>query len=160
MVDVVALLEYCQELRHRYFDTLSDLSWEDVITDRGASFGSLRNIFLHCVEVLDLYGRLLRGETRFTRYNYDDFNSMEQINDKLVAVESKVNRYLSTVTPDELSRSVERKRRVGPSTIATVEDHLFNVFQEEIHHFGEFIALLWQMGVTPPHLGWTRYIAR
>lgn len=160
MIDVVRLLEYSQELRHRYFDTLSDLSWEDVVTDRGASFGSIRNIFLHCVEVLDGYEHFLQGETGFTRYNYDDYDSMEQINDKLTDVESKVNRYLSTVTPKELSRIVERKRRVGPSTIATVEDHLLNVFQEEIHHFGEFIALLWQMGVTPPHMGWTRYITR
>jgi len=50
MIDDVRLLEYSQELRHRYFDTLRNLSWEEVVTDRGASFGSLRNIFLHCVD--------------------------------------------------------------------------------------------------------------
>jgi uncharacterized damage-inducible protein DinB len=28
------------------------------------------------------------------------------------------------------------------------------VFEEEVHHRGEFIALLWQMGIEPPMMSW------
>jgi uncharacterized damage-inducible protein DinB len=28
------------------------------------------------------------------------------------------------------------------------------MFEEEIHHRGELNALLWQMGIDPPAMGW------
>jgi len=36
----------------------------------------------------------------------------------------------------------------------TAEDVLIHVFEEEVHHRGELIVLLWQMGVEPPLMGW------
>jgi len=36
----------------------------------------------------------------------------------------------------------------------TAEDILIHMFEEEVHHRGELIALLWQMGVEPPSMGW------
>jgi len=38
------------------------------------------------------------------------------------------------------------------------EDTMIDIFQEETHHQGEFIALLWQMEIEPPHMGWGKYI--
>ena len=75
-------------------------------------------------------------------------------------METVVNQYLSKVTPEELSRRLERKFRDGTTVSMTVEDMLIDIFQEEIHHIGEFIALLWQMEIEPPHVGWARYINR
>ena len=73
-------------------------------------------------------------------------------------VESKFDVYLPTITIDELSRKIMRTHRSGATTTSTVEDYLVHFFQEEMHHRGEFIALLWQMGVTPPHVGWIQYV--
>jgi uncharacterized damage-inducible protein DinB len=36
----------------------------------------------------------------------------------------------------------------------TTEDVLIHVVEEEIHHRGELIALLWQIGIEPPLMGW------
>jgi uncharacterized damage-inducible protein DinB len=36
----------------------------------------------------------------------------------------------------------------------TAEDVLIHIFEEEVHHRGELIGLLWQMGVEPPLMGW------
>jgi uncharacterized damage-inducible protein DinB len=36
----------------------------------------------------------------------------------------------------------------------TVEEILVHVFEEEIHHRGELIALFWQMGIEPPLIGY------
>ena len=158
MVEAVKLLEYSQYLRHRYLETLDKLPWEEVVKDRGASFNSLRNIYLHCITVLDRYiNNLLKGDT-FTRIDFDDYDNVEKIRNYLEQVESKANAYLGKVTPEELSRKIERKRRDGSTIIATVEDYLINTFQEETHHRGELIALLWQMDVNPPHMGWTQYL--
>ena len=76
----------------------------------------------------------------------------------LEEVESKANANLRKLTAEELSRRIERKRRDGTVVIATVEDYLIHLFQEETHHRGELLALLWQMNITPPHSGWIQYL--
>jgi len=58
----------------------------------------------------------------------------------------------------ELSRKISRTHKDGSITVHTVEDTLIHLFQEEIHHIGEFIALLWQMDISPPHDGWIDYL--
>lgn len=39
-----------------------------------------------------------------------------------------------------------------------VEQMLLDLFQEDTHHRGKFIALMWQMDVKPPHMGFTQYL--
>ena len=36
----------------------------------------------------------------------------------------------------------------------TAEDILVQVFEEEVHHRGELIVLLWQMEIEPPPMSW------
>ena len=159
MVNVIKLLEYSQELRHRYLDTFSKLPWEEFVKDRSASFGSLRNIYLHSVVCVDGFvNNILQGNPSFPRINNDDYDSIEKIREYVEQVESKANEYLSKITQEELSRKIELKRRDGSTSIVTVEDFLVNLFQEEMHHRGELMALLWQIDVSPPHMGWTQYL--
>jgi len=158
MIDIVKLLDYTQYLRHRYLQTFRELSWDEVVEDRGASFGSIKNIFLHCVEVLSIFNQILLGNQSITRINVDEYDTIEKVSEYMEQIEPNFNSYLAKLTPEELSRKVERKRRDGTISIANVEDTLIHVFEEEIHHFGEFIALLWQMDVTPPHAAYTQYV--
>ena len=159
MIDITRLMEYNQYLRHAYFDELKMLPWDELVKDKDASFGSLRNVFLHCIAVFDFANRLIQeNENTFTKIDYEDYDTVEKIQRYMERVESKFNTYLSRITSDELKRKITRTYRSGTTTTSTVEDYLFHFFQEETHHRGEFIALLWQMNVTPPHLGWIRYI--
>jgi uncharacterized damage-inducible protein DinB len=158
-MEAVKLLEYSQYLRRRYLETLGGLPWEEFVKDRGASYNSLRNIYLHCVATLDFYvNRLIQGDSTYSTINYDDYDNVQKINKYLEQVESKANKYLSKTTVGELSRKIERKRRDGTTIIVTVEDILIDFFQEETHHRGELMALLWQMDINPPHMGWTQYL--
>ena len=159
MMEAVKLLEYSQYLRHLYLEALGKLPWEEVVKDRDASFNSLRNIHLHCVSVLDFYvNHVIQGDANYPRMNYDDYDNMEKIKAYSKEVESKANAYLSRVTPTELPRKIERKQRDGSTFTVTVEDIMIDLFQEETHHRGELIALLWQMDISPPHAGWTQYL--
>jgi uncharacterized damage-inducible protein DinB len=156
---VIKLLEYSQFLRHSYLETFSKLSWDEFVKDRHASFGSLRDILLHCVEVLDRYvNHVIRGNAEPARIKFDDYDSMDKVKAYVDRVESSVNSYLSKVTPEELSRTLLRKFRDGTSIRVAVEDMLIDTFQEVTHHQGEFIAILWQMEIEPPHLGWGKYL--
>jgi uncharacterized damage-inducible protein DinB len=46
------------------------------------------------------------------------------------------------------------KNDAGETIEVTAEDILIHVFEEEVHHRGELIALLWQMDIEPPLMGW------
>jgi uncharacterized damage-inducible protein DinB len=158
-MNTLKLLEYSQFLRHKYLETLSKLSWEEVIKDRGASFPSLRDIYLHMVFVVDAYiNYILQGNPNYPSLNYNEYDSIEKITKYLEQVESKANAYLGKVTPEELARNIERKQKDGSTFLVPVEDILLDFFQEETHHRGELIALLWQMDVAPPHMGFIQYL--
>jgi len=157
----VKLMEYNQFLNRKYLETLSKLSWEEVIKDRSASFPSLRDIFLHVLAVTDGYINYVQtGTMNFPNLDFNEYGSIEKITTYLEQVETNVNAYLSKVTPEELSRDMELKRRDGSSLKVPVEQMLLDLFQEDTHHRGEFIALLWQLDVEPPHMGFTQFIAK
>ena len=137
------LLEYSQFLRHKYLETLSTLPWEDVVKDRGASFPSLRDTFLHMVFVVDAYINYgLQGNTNYPEVKYNEYDNIEKITKYLEDVESRANANLSKMTPEQLAKN---------------EIVLLDFFQEETHHRGELLALLWQMDVAPPHMGFIQY---
>jgi len=158
-MNTLKLLEYSQFLRHKYLETLSKLPWEEVVKDRGASFPSLKDIYLHMVFVVDAYiNYILQGNPNYPSVNYNEYDSIEKVTKYLEQVESKANAYLSKVTPEELAKNIERKQKDGSTFLVSVEDILLDLFQEETHHRGELIALLWQMDVTPPHKSFIYYL--
>src|SRR5450759_1718599 len=123
------------------------------------SFPSQRDIYLHIIFVVDAYiNYILQGNPNYPSLNYNEYDSIEKITKYLEQVESKTNAYLSKVTPEELEKNIERKKKDGSTFLATVEDMLLDFFQEETHHRGELIALLWQMDVAPPHMGFVQYL--
>ena len=70
-------------------------------------------------------------------------------------VENRMNKYLNSLSPEDLKRKYEAgDRRKGKIETLTVEDVLVHVFEEEVHHRGELIALFWQMGIKPPLRGY------
>ncbi len=156
---IVQLLEYNQYLRKRYFDTISALPWAEVVKDRGASFNSIRNIFLHCIAVFEYANQLFCEDgAQFPSINYTDFDNIDKIRQYQERVEGGFTEYLHYLTTQELQRRVTRRYPDGCTIVSTVEDNLFHFLLEETHHRGEFITLLWQLDVTPPHVGWIQYL--
>jgi uncharacterized damage-inducible protein DinB len=161
-VDSRTLMEYSHALRNRYLEQFATLPWEDLVKSRGASFDSLRNILLHTLDAEDrmvnyaIQGRLKNWVSR----SPDDFQDIASVRKRVKEVESKTNAYVAKITPAELERKVEYSRPGMPPLTVRVEDILVHVALESIHHFGELIALLWQIDVEPPHMGWIAYVQR
>jgi uncharacterized damage-inducible protein DinB len=79
VVDVRKLIEYNEEVRHRYFDSLAKLPWEELRKNREASFQSLRNIFIHTLGAVDHWLDFLLNEQLRTKREFDDYKTMEDI---------------------------------------------------------------------------------
>lgn len=158
-VESKSLVEYSQVLRNRYLERLAGLPWEEVVKSRGASFDSVRNIFLHTLDAEDrLINYVIPGRVKdWVSRNPDEFKDLDSVRKRAREVEAKTKAYLSKMAPGELERKVEFSRPNTPSMMVRIDDILIHLALENVHHFGELIALFWQMDVEPPHMGWIAY---
>ena len=154
MVDVRELIRYNETVRHRYFDVLSKLRWEEFVRNREASFHSLRNVFIHVLNAVDWWLDVLQNEKEHSTLKYDDYKHMDDVHKYMEQVEARVHKYIESLQEDGLRKTYKIKKRAGEGVEVTAEDILVHVFEEEVHHRGELICLLWQMNVEPPPMGW------
>jgi uncharacterized damage-inducible protein DinB len=154
MVDVRKLLEYNEDVRHRYFEALTRLSWEEFTENREASFHSIRNIFVHTLGAIDYWLDFLRKENLHSKRKNDEYETFEEVRAYMEHVERRTHEYLTSLHTDDLKKTYASKDDYGKTSEVTAEDVLIHVFEEEVHHRGELIALLWQMNIEPPPMGW------
>jgi uncharacterized damage-inducible protein DinB len=154
MVNVKELLEYNHVVRHRYFKSLSSLSWEEFTRNREASFNSLRNIFVHTLRAIDYWLDFLKEENLRSERKFDEYRSIDDVRIYMERVETRMKDYLQSLPSDGLRKKYSVTGESHKITKVSAEDVLIHVFEEEVHHRGELIALLWQMGIEPPEMGW------
>jgi len=161
-MDSRKLFEYSQALRNRYLEQVASLPWAEVVESRGASFDCLRDILLHTIDAEDrLVNYVIPGRTQdWASRNPEEFQDIDSIRKRARDVESKAKAYFVNIKPEELEGKVELPRKGMPTISVKVEDVLIHAALENIHHFGELIALLWQMNVEPSHMGWIGYLQR
>jgi len=154
MVEVKRLLEYTEEVRHRYFEALAKLPWNELVENREASWHSMRNIFIHTMGAIDHWLDFLNDEKLRTRKDFDNYKSMDDVRDYMQHVERRMHGYLGSLSEEGLKKEYEVTNDADERAIVTAEDVLIHLFEEEVHHRGELIALLWQINVEPPLMGW------
>ena len=154
MVDVRSLIEYNADVRGRYLAALAKLPWHEFVRNREASWYSMRNIFIHTLGAIDHWLDFLQDEKLRVRRDFDDYKTIQDVQAYMDRVEGRMRNYLSSLTSEQLSKKYLITNDAGERIQITAEDVLIHVFEEEVHHRGELIALLWQMGIEPPLMGW------
>jgi len=154
MVHIQELLEYNHIVRHRYFNSLTKLSWNDFTKNREASFNSIRNIFVHTLSAIDYWLDFLQKEKVLSKRKFDEYRTFDEVGAYMEHVEKRTHDYLCSLSSKGLKKAYTVTGEDHKATRITAEDILIHVFEEEIHHRGELIALLWQMGIDPPSMGW------
>jgi uncharacterized damage-inducible protein DinB len=159
-MDYQQIFEYNRLVRRSFLDILAELPWSEVVTDREASFYSLRNIFLHTLDVEEfLIHHLLQGtlENRIKRA-FDEFNDIDSMKARTIETDNKTEIFLEALSTERLNAVVEFPFDGRPSLMLTVEDILIQNLTEQLHHRGELIGLLWQMDIEPPNMEWLWYV--
>ncbi len=93
-------------------------------------------------------------EKLFSRREYDDYRRFQEVRDYMEHVETRLGKYLNSLRSAGLKEKYIVKSEESYAIIVTAEDVLIHIFEEEVHHRGEIIALLWQIGVEPPPMEW------
>jgi len=154
VVDVRKLLEYNESVRHRYLESLTRLPWEEFTRNREASFHSIRNIFIHTLNAMDYWLDFLQRQNLHSKRKFDEYRTFDEVRAYMDHVEKRMQDYLESLPIEGLSKTYKVTGDDNKHIEITAEDVLIHVFEEEVHHRGELIALLWQMGIEPPWMGW------
>jgi uncharacterized damage-inducible protein DinB len=154
MVDVKELLEYNEATRHEYFKTFTKLPWKQFTRNMEASFHSMRNIFIHTLGAIDYWLDVLQNQNIHSEKDFNEYKTFEQVKTYMEHVEKRTHTYLKQLTPKKLQSTCTIKDDDDKTRAITHEDILVHLVEEEIHHRGELNALLWQIGIDPPPMGY------
>lgn len=153
------LIRYNHVVRGLYFDALSKLPWSEVVADRGLSFESLRNVFLHLTLVEDRWiGFIVSGKFQdWVGLDFDAFKDRDSLKNYMRRVQEKTESYVAELSVEELDRQIPLPWGEKLDTRISVEKALTHMVLEDMIHYGELSAALWQMGLEAPYMGFWRY---
>ena len=156
-MQVAELVRYNHVVRGLYFDALTKLPWAAVAEPRGLSFDSMRDVFLHLTAVEDRWiGYVILGcQKEWVGLDFDTFNDFDALKKYIQQTAKNTENYLAKLSDEELKREVAVPWGDNPKI--TVETVLTHMVIEDMIHFGELSAALWQMGLEAPYLGFWRY---
>ena len=153
-----AWLEWLAQIRARYAETLLKLSASDRRKDRGASFPSLEDIFLH---ILDNNVWWLESVPQGRQEKHQAVEgplSKQEIQRATERVGGIGRRVASSLTPARIRETyVIRGKEAGTKPFemrASLRTIIWHLVEEELQHRGEMNALFWQMDVDAPTRAW------
>jgi uncharacterized damage-inducible protein DinB len=159
-MEIINFLRYNHAVRELYFNTLSTLPWEEIVKPRGASFDSLRNVFLHLTQVEDRWINytILGRIKEWVDQDFEDFTTFDSLKSYMNYTKERTEEYLHKLTFEELNRSIVLPWDTTPDMCISVETALTHMVTEDLIHYGELSALLWQMDKEAPYLPFWRYM--
>lgn len=158
-MQIADLIRYNHAVRNLYLDAFSKLSWAEVIASRGLSFDSMLGVFLHLTLVEDRWiSYVIPG--RFKEWVDPDSNAykdLESLSKYMRTVKENTESYIAKLSTEELNRQIAIPWGNLPGTKISIETGLTHMVMEDMIHYGELSAALWQMGLDAPYLGFWRY---
>jgi uncharacterized damage-inducible protein DinB len=158
-MQVTDLIRYNHMVRGLYCDAMAKLSWLQVVEPRGLSFSSIRDVFLHLTLVEDRWiSYTIPG--RFSVWidpDFCSFKDMDSLKNYMQQTKANTEKYLEKLSSEELNRQIVVPWGDKPGVSITIEKALTHMVLEDMIHYGELSAALWQMGLEAPYMGFWRF---
>ena len=155
-----AWMDWNSKSRRDYLEAILRLSPEDRSKDRGASWGSIQEIFLHIIEDYIWWFEYVpqgKGEDQFVALVGREFDE-EELRSLSRRVDSSVRQFMDSLTSEALGRPFVVRGTSGdgkPYTMTTCPaDIVWHMVEEQLQHIGELNALFWQLDINPPTHAW------
>jgi uncharacterized damage-inducible protein DinB len=145
--------------RGRYLRAILRLPLQERLRDRGASFGSVQNIFLHIIEDYNWwFDDVVNDRQRDFKGLVGEEWSERDLKRLSRRVDRTVRALADSLTPKRLGREYLVKGVGGdgkPYTMTvSLADIMWHMLEEELQHRGELNALFWQMDIDPRADAW------
>ena len=138
-----------------FCDALAKLPTDVVAKDRGATHGSMKNVFHHILSVhdgwLNVTAQGASADPGMREKDFDEVPSVAELRGYLETIIAKEGSFLAKLKEKDLDRRIQPEWKERPHPL---RDALAQVTLEQAHHVGELIALLWQQDIEPPEMTW------
>jgi uncharacterized damage-inducible protein DinB len=146
------LYRYNARVRAKYLEAIWKLAPRERYRDRGASYPTLVDIYMHVLDAYRWWFLAVYGKGKpYDEYPVGRRYSKAEARRETAAVDRLIRATLREIGPRGLARKVSWKGR-RPFTISA-RRMLIHMAEEELQHRGEMNALLWQLDGDPPVTG-------
>ena len=146
------LYRYNSKGRQGYLRKIWQLPPKQRYRDRGASFPSLVDIYMHILDAYRWWFIKVYAKMDFEEYPLGTRYSLAQARRETQKVDRLLDDFLRALQAKDLDRRVTIPGRSRERL--TVRTMLVHMIEEELQHKGELNALLWQLDVDAPVLGY------
>lgn len=149
MKHILYMYRFNSRVRKKYLDTFDNIAWDEIIKDRGASFGSIRDIFVHVLDAYRYWFDIINGKD-VKKFEGTDSESIKNVDD-LKKIEGEVDgTIMETVLNLKENDLLKDCHLEIHDTNVTLESILIHMIEEELQHRGEINCIFWQMDLDPP----------
>jgi len=146
-----SLYRYNSRVRQKYLRAIWKLPPRERYKDRGASFPSLVDIYMHVLDAYRWWFIAVYRKERFDEYPLGTRYSLAEARTETRRVDRVVEEALRGLREADLGRTISKPGRRRETV--TLRVLLVHMAEEELQHRGEMNALLWQLGQEAPVLG-------
>ena len=152
------LFDYFKMERIVIIQAFENMSNEEFTKNRGLSFDSIKGVLAHTVMVEDnwLHWRIA-GLGLGTQLKLEDLKNLQDIKKYMAEVDAKTSKFFKKLTERDLERKFKVIRPDGTETMERVEDVLYHIPIEVIHHYGEIFAEFWKMDINAPYYSYLNF---
>jgi uncharacterized damage-inducible protein DinB len=158
-LDIIrSLYSYNSHTRAKYLTAIWKLPPRARYRNRGASFPSLVDIFMHVLDAYRLwFDEVYAGKATPDWYPLGRRYTLAEARREMRAVDRRVLHLLGSLRPRDLDRRLAVPKRWRTRKRIELRVLLVHMIEEELQHRGEMNALLWQAGRNPPITGFDDY---
>lgn len=146
------MYRYNSNGRQGYLRAIWRLPPRERYRERGASFPSLVDIYMHILDAYRYWFILVYAHGTFEEYPLGTRYTRAEAQRETRNVDRLVGNVLRSLRPKDLDRRITIPGRRNDRV--TVRTMLVHMFEEELQHKGELNALLWQLDVDAPVVGY------
>ena len=151
------IYDYNGRTREKYLTAIWKLPERLRYQDRGASYPSIVDIYLHVLDAYRLwFDEVALGGPTPDWYPLGQRFTRAQAARETRAIDGRVRKFLGKLRPADLNRRLALPKRWRSRQRIAVRELLVHMIEEELQHRGEMNALLWQSGRNPPVTGFDR----
>ena len=151
-------VEWLVETRKGYLDALLALPKKERWRDRGASFPSLQDIFLHILDNSVWWLESVPNDRQASHREVKGRPSEEELRRQVSRIARSSRRFARSLTEERLNQEMVVRGTKGDGTPFEMRTSLrtiiWHLVEEELQHRGEMNALFWQMDVDAPTRAW------
>ena len=144
------LYRYNSRGRQKYLRKIWRLPPKERYRDRGASFPSPVDIYMHILDAYRYWFLKIYAQKSFEEYPLGTRYTLAEATRETRTVDRLVGDVLRKLKPEDLDRKILHPVDHEYLTIRTM---LVHMIEEELQHKGELNALLWQINVDAPVSG-------